>query len=53
MSNLEEFICSADAEWNWQSLDWIALRVVLPTHPGLKFIGVGDMQKRIWDDLDG
>lgn len=50
--NLEEFICSADAEWNWQSPDWIAPHVLLPTHPGLKFIGVRDMEKRIRDDLD-
>ena len=50
--NLEEFICSADAEWNWQSPDWIAPHVLLPTHPGLKFIGVRDMEKRIRDDLE-
>jgi hypothetical protein len=50
--NLEEFICSADAEWNWQSPDWIAPHVLLPAHPGLKFIGVRDMEKRIRDDLD-
>ena len=50
--NLEEVICSADAEWNWQSPDWIAPRVLLPTHPGLKFIGVRDLEKRIQDDLD-
>ena len=41
--NLETFICSADAKWNWQSLNRITLHVVLPTHPGLKLIGVRDL----------
>ena len=50
--NLKEFICSADAEWNWQSPDWIAPHVLLPTHAGLVFIGVRDMEKRLITDAD-
>ncbi|KAG5641559.1 hypothetical protein DXG03_004772 [Asterophora parasitica] len=49
--NLVEFICSADAEWNWQSPDWIAPHVLLPTHPTLQFIGIRDIDKRLRDDL--
>ncbi|EAU93679.2 hypothetical protein CC1G_12277 [Coprinopsis cinerea okayama7 len=50
--NLSEFICSADAEWNWQNPDWIAPHVLLPAHPTLKFIGVRDMEKRILEALE-
>ncbi|CAA7268226.1 unnamed protein product [Cyclocybe aegerita] len=50
--NLREFICSADAEWNWQSPDWIAPHVLLPTHAGLQFIGVRDMERRLVGDAD-
>lgn len=49
--NLEEFICSADAEWNWQNPDWIAPHVLLPSHPHLKFIGIRDIDKRLLDDI--
>ncbi|KAF8060696.1 hypothetical protein FPV67DRAFT_1564063 [Lyophyllum atratum] len=49
--NLVEFICSADAEWNWQHPDWIAPHVLLPTHPTLQFIGIRDLDKRIRDDM--
>ncbi|GLB36885.1 hypothetical protein LshimejAT787_0311720 [Lyophyllum shimeji] len=49
--NLVEFICSADAEWNWQNPDWIAPHVLLPTHPTLQFIGIRDIDKRLRDDL--
>ncbi|KAF9473823.1 hypothetical protein BDN70DRAFT_885493 [Pholiota conissans] len=49
---LKEFICSADAEWNWQRPDWIAPHVLLPSHKGVKFIGVRDMEKRLMSDLD-
>lgn len=49
--NLREFICSADAEWNWQNPDWIAPHVLLPAHPTLQFIGVRDMEKRISEGL--
>jgi len=49
--NLREFICSADAEWNWENPDWIAPHVLLPTHPALEFIGIRDLDKRLLDDL--
>ncbi|KAF8873475.1 hypothetical protein BD779DRAFT_297386 [Infundibulicybe gibba] len=48
--NLDQFICSADAEWNWQSPDWIAPHVLLPTHPTLRLIGIRDIDKRLSDD---
>ncbi|KAJ7279715.1 hypothetical protein C8J57DRAFT_136916 [Mycena rebaudengoi] len=48
--NLEEFICSADAEWNWQNPDWIAPHLLLPTHPNVSFIGIRGVDKRLWDD---
>ncbi len=50
--NLKEFICSADAEWNWQSPDWIAPHVLLPSHLGLEFIGVRGLEKRLVGDAD-
>ncbi|KAG5651953.1 hypothetical protein H0H81_006802 [Sphagnurus paluster] len=49
--NLVEFICSADAEWNWQHPDWIAPHVLLPTHPTLQLIGIRDIDKRLRDDF--
>ncbi|KAF9456304.1 hypothetical protein BDZ94DRAFT_1302630 [Collybia nuda] len=49
--NLSTFICSADAEWNWQNPDWIAPHVLLPAHPGVRFIGVRDIGKRIVEGL--
>ncbi|KAG6807860.1 hypothetical protein H0H92_006191, partial [Tricholoma furcatifolium] len=51
--NLREFICSADAEWNWQNPDWIAPHVLLPTHPALQLIGIRDIDKRIRGDGGG
>lgn len=48
--NLKEFICSADAEWNWQNPDWIAPHVLLPGHKSLEFIGIRDIDKRLMDD---
>lgn len=48
--NLKEFICSADAEWNWRNPDWIAPHVLLPAHPHLSFIGIRDIDKRLVDD---
>lgn len=50
--NLKEFICSADAEWNWQSPDWIAPHILLPSHLGLEFIGVRGLEKRLVGDAD-
>lgn len=49
--NLREFICSADAEWNWQHPDWISPHILLPRHPRLQFIGIRDMDKRLRDDM--
>lgn len=48
--NLKEFICSADAEWNWRNPDWIAPHVLLPAHPHLHFIGIRDIDKRLIAD---
>lgn len=50
--NLTEFICSADAEWNWQNPDWIAPHVLLPSHPSIQFIGIRDLDKRLRDDME-
>jgi len=50
--NLKEFICSADAEWNWETPDWIAPHVLLPSHPGLEFIGVRGLERRLVGDAD-
>ena len=44
--NLEEFISSVDAEWNWQSPDWIAPYVLLPTHRDDLDAAEG---RRLWD----
>ncbi|KAI0029596.1 hypothetical protein K488DRAFT_56044, partial [Vararia minispora EC-137] len=49
--NLQELVCSADAEWHWQSPDWIAPHVLLPTHPRLELIAVRDMDARVRDAL--
>ncbi|KZV76797.1 hypothetical protein PENSPDRAFT_673245 [Peniophora sp. CONT] len=49
--NLRELICSADAEWHWESPDWIAPHVLLPCHPRLELIAVRDMDARIEDAL--
>lgn len=58
--NLREFICSADAEWHWESPDWIAPHVLLPSHPTLELIAIRDIDTRLLnpefsddhDDLD-
>ena len=49
--NLLQFICSADADWNWQRPDWIAPHILLPSHPSLQFIGIRDIDKRLRDDM--
>ncbi|KAH6903738.1 hypothetical protein BKA70DRAFT_1514026 [Coprinopsis sp. MPI-PUGE-AT-0042] len=49
--NLKTFICSADAEWNWENPDWIAPHVLLPAHPTVEVIGVRDIEKRIHEAL--
>ncbi|EIW85928.1 hypothetical protein CONPUDRAFT_160846 [Coniophora puteana RWD-64-598 SS2] len=48
--NLDEFICSADAAWNWRRPDWIAPHVLLPSHPTLSVIGIRDIDTRMADD---
>ncbi|TRM55505.1 hypothetical protein BD626DRAFT_577445 [Schizophyllum amplum] len=50
--NLKEFICSADAEWNWHDPDRIRPHTLLKSHPTLLFIGVRDIEKRLRDDLE-
>ncbi|KAA1478683.1 hypothetical protein DENSPDRAFT_694321 [Dentipellis sp. KUC8613] len=50
--NLRELICSADAEWHWESPDWIAPHVLVPWHPSLELIGIRDMDARIAGALD-
>ncbi|KAL1741368.1 hypothetical protein HDZ31DRAFT_45588 [Schizophyllum fasciatum] len=50
--NLKEFICSADAEWNWHDPDRIRPHTLLKAHPTLLFIGVRDIEKRLRDDLE-
>ena len=50
--NLREFICSADAEWNWQNPEWIAPHDLLLSHPNLQFIGIRDLDKRIYDKIN-
>ncbi|KAF9031608.1 hypothetical protein BJ165DRAFT_1358244, partial [Panaeolus papilionaceus] len=49
--NLTEFICCADAEWNWTSPDWIAPHVLMPRHEGLEVIGVRGLERRLRGDL--
>ncbi|KAJ7508831.1 hypothetical protein B0H11DRAFT_2431997 [Mycena galericulata] len=50
--NLEEFVCSADAEWNWQHPDWIAPHTLLPTHPTISLIGIRGIDARLRDDFE-
>jgi len=48
--NLREFVCSADAEWHWESPDWIPPHVLLPTHSKIAFIGIRDIDVRLRED---
>jgi hypothetical protein len=50
--NLRELICSADAEWHWESPDWIAPHILLPSHPKLELIGIRDIDTRLLNDPD-
>lgn len=50
--NLKEVICSADAEWHWQSPDWITPHILLPFHPSVELIGIRDIDKRLKEDPD-
>ncbi|KAJ7095545.1 hypothetical protein C8R44DRAFT_950973 [Mycena epipterygia] len=45
--HLEEFVCSADAEWNWQHPDWIAPHLLLPAHPTVSLIGIRGIDTRL------
>ncbi|KAI0266447.1 hypothetical protein BC834DRAFT_874598 [Gloeopeniophorella convolvens] len=49
--NVTELICSADAEWHWESPDWIAPHVLLPYHPRVELIAIRDIDTRIVDAL--
>ncbi|KAF7329764.1 hypothetical protein MKEN_00239700 [Mycena kentingensis (nom. inval.)] len=48
--HLDEFICSADAEWNWENPDWIAPHLLLPAHPNVSFIGIRGIEGRLGGD---
>jgi hypothetical protein len=48
--NLKEFICSADAQWDWINPDWIAPHVLMPAHPTLEFIAIRDIDSRLRSD---
>ncbi|KAJ7624098.1 hypothetical protein DFH06DRAFT_756803 [Mycena polygramma] len=48
--HLEEFLCSADAAWDWQHPDWIAPHLLLPAHPTVSLIGIRGIDTRIWED---
>ncbi|KAK7689299.1 hypothetical protein QCA50_007090 [Cerrena zonata] len=52
LPNLHQFICSADVEWHWQSPDWVAPHILLPTHPTVEFIGIRDLHVRLRNDHD-
>ncbi|KAJ7825896.1 hypothetical protein B0H14DRAFT_3725679 [Mycena olivaceomarginata] len=47
--HLEEFVCSADAAWDWQHPDWIALHQLLSAHPNVMLIGIRGIDARLWD----
>ncbi|KAJ7346208.1 hypothetical protein DFH08DRAFT_914963 [Mycena albidolilacea] len=47
--HLEEFVCSADAAWDWQHPDWIAPHLLLPAHPTVTLIGIRGIDARLWD----
>ncbi|KIY61904.1 hypothetical protein CYLTODRAFT_362224 [Cylindrobasidium torrendii FP15055 ss-10] len=40
LPNLLEFICSPNAEWNWENPDWLAPHELLPAHPTVRLIGI-------------
>ncbi|TEB22819.1 hypothetical protein FA13DRAFT_1640749 [Coprinellus micaceus] len=49
---IEQFIFSAEAEWNWQDSDWITPHILLPAHPTLELIGVRGLEKCIREGLN-
>ncbi|KAI0337264.1 hypothetical protein BDW22DRAFT_1383945 [Trametopsis cervina] len=50
--NLREFICAADAEWHWQSPDWLPAHILLSSHPTLELIGIRGIDVRLREDPD-
>ncbi|KAL5483320.1 hypothetical protein ACEPAI_8551 [Sanghuangporus weigelae] len=50
--NLRELICSADAEWHWETPDALVPHVLLPNHPKIEFIGVRGIDKRLEESED-
>ncbi|KAF7974445.1 hypothetical protein HWV62_12182 [Athelia sp. TMB] len=50
LPNLEHFICSANAEWNWRTPDYISPHVLLPTHPNVQLIGIRHLDIRLIED---
>ncbi|KAF7342764.1 hypothetical protein MSAN_01991600 [Mycena sanguinolenta] len=48
--HLEEFVCSADAAWDWTHPDWIAPHLLLPAHPTVTLIGIRNTDARLRDD---
>ncbi|KAI0737266.1 hypothetical protein BC629DRAFT_1248207, partial [Irpex lacteus] len=50
--NLREFVCAADAEWHWQSPDWMPRHCLLAAHPNVELIGVRGVDKRLKEDPD-
>ncbi|KAJ7215676.1 hypothetical protein B0H12DRAFT_1061335, partial [Mycena haematopus] len=48
--HLEEFVCSADAAWDWTHPDWIAPHLLLPAHPTVTLIGIRGTDARLRDD---
>ncbi|KAJ7616105.1 hypothetical protein FB45DRAFT_935286 [Roridomyces roridus] len=48
--DLEEFVCSADAAWDWQHPDWIAPHTLLSSHPRVSLIGIRGIDARLRDD---
>ncbi|KAI0090922.1 hypothetical protein BDY19DRAFT_874026, partial [Irpex rosettiformis] len=50
--NLKEFVCAADAEWHWQSADWLPRHCLLPAHPNVELIGIRGIDVRLREDPD-
>ncbi|KAF9077074.1 hypothetical protein BDP27DRAFT_1313092 [Rhodocollybia butyracea] len=58
--NLRTFICSAslpssasslvDFEWDWTHPDWLAPHPLLPSHGGVRMIGIRDLGERVRGD---
>ncbi|KAJ3495956.1 hypothetical protein NMY22_g19872 [Coprinellus aureogranulatus] len=50
--NLKKFICSAEAVWNWYDPNRIAPHALLPAHPGVEFIGVRGLERRLREGVE-